>query len=121
MLAEYRPKQNTLITYTKKTDNTQQVESGFPSPAADFLENSLNLHEHLVLHPASTFFMKAGMVVDEKLGIMPGDILVIDRAIPPGRGDTLIAVENGDLVVKAFSSVKDCEVWGIITYIIHAL
>ena len=36
-----------------------KVEAGFPSPADDFVEGALDLNEHLIHHPAATFFLRA--------------------------------------------------------------
>jgi len=56
------------------------VPAGFPSPAADYIDQHLDLNDHLVANPSSTFFVR---VTGESLGddhIHPGDILVVDRA-----------------------------------------
>jgi DNA polymerase V len=34
------------------------IEAGFPSPADDYIEGSLDLNQHLVKHPAATFFVR---------------------------------------------------------------
>ena len=35
------------------------VSAGFPSPADDYLEGTLDLNEHLIQQPAATFFVRA--------------------------------------------------------------
>ncbi len=62
---------------------TSKVAAGFPSPADDYIERSLDLNELLIQHPAATFFALAQGVSMIAAGIYPNDILVIDRSIEP--------------------------------------
>jgi len=55
------------------------VQAGFPSPAEDHMENSLDLNEHLVSNPAATFFVRVRGNSMRDAGIQGGDILVVDR------------------------------------------
>lgn len=55
-----------------------------------------NLHDHLVTHPADTYFARASSDTMIKLGICAGDLLVVDRAITPQHGDLVIALLNGE-------------------------
>ncbi len=59
---------------------------GFPSPAQDYVEQTIDLNQHCVSHPAATFYVKASghSMVEE--GINDGDMLVIDRAITARHG-----------------------------------
>ena len=59
------------------------VPAGFPSPADDYLDMDLNLHDYLVQHPSATFCVKAigDSMVDA--GIKSSDVMVIDRALTP--------------------------------------
>jgi DNA polymerase V len=62
------------------------VQAGFPSPAEDYRGQDMNLHEHLVQNPAATFFARASSDSMINAGIHDGDLLVIDRSIPPENG-----------------------------------
>lgn len=66
------------------------VQAGFPSPADDFIDKRLDLNEHLISHPAATFFVRA--VGDSMLGsgIHDGDLLVVDRAVEAQVGKTIL-------------------------------
>jgi DNA polymerase V len=76
------------------------VSAGFPSPTDDFIETTLDLNEHLIPHPSSTFFVRAigDSMID--VGIFSGDILVVDRSISPDDGHIVIAAIDGELTVK---------------------
>lgn len=73
---------------------------GFPSPAQDYVEQTIDLNQHCVSHPAATFYVKASghSMVEE--GINDGDMLVIDRAITARHGDIVLACLDGEFTVK---------------------
>ncbi|MBC8310663.1 MAG: translesion error-prone DNA polymerase V autoproteolytic subunit [Phycisphaerales bacterium] len=96
--------------------------SGFPSPADDFIERSLDLNEQLVANPISTFFMRASghSIVSE--GIHDGDLLIVDRSITPTLGSIVVAVINGELTVKRLDNQESkIVVWGVVTWSVHRL
>ena len=117
-----------------------RVPAGFPSPADDYLEKTLNLQEHLVQHPQATFLMRVEGHSMIRAGIHDGDLLVIDRALEPAHGRIVVAVVDGDFMVKRliyedgrcllrsenarFKDVivgedSDNTVWGVVTNVIH--
>ena len=73
---------------------------GFPSPADDWLEETLDLNEHLIEHPAATFFarMQGESMIDA--GIHENDLLVIDRALSAKNYDLVVCVLDGDFTLK---------------------
>ena len=73
---------------------------GFPSPAQDYVEQTIDLNQHCVSHPAATFYVKASghSMVEE--GINDGDMLIIDRAITARHGDIVLACLDGEFTVK---------------------
>ena len=118
------------------------VCAGFPSPADDYIEGKLDLNEHLIRHPAATFFVRAAGDSMVGAGIHHGDILIVDRALEVSNGDVVIAVLEGELTVKRIrlaggkrvlapenSRYKPIEladdaevtVWGVVTHVIHEL
>jgi DNA polymerase V len=76
------------------------VRAGFPSPADDYLEQSLDLNEHIIQHPAATYFVRAQGESMIQLGIHDGDLLIVDRALEPVHGDIVIAALDGQLTCK---------------------
>ena len=118
------------------------MPAGFPSPAEDHVEGRLDLNEHLIRHPAATFFVRASGDSMLGAGIHPGDLLVVDRALEPAHGRVVIAVVDGELTVKRLE-VRDgrvrllaendryppielapgveLQVWGVVTSVVHPL
>lgn len=78
----------------------ESVQAGFPSPAQDYIERSLDLNELCIHHPAATFFVRVEGLSMIEAGIYPGDILVVDRSITAVHGHTVIACLNGEMTVK---------------------
>ena len=76
-----------------------RVPAGFPSPAEDFVEGSLDLNDYIE-HPAATYFVKAEGDSMIGAGIYDGDLLIVDRSIEPKNGSIVIASVMGDLTIK---------------------
>ena len=58
-----------------------RVPAGFPSPAEDYVECSLDLNEHLIEHREATFFVRVKGQSMTGAGISDGDLLVVDRSL----------------------------------------
>lgn len=116
------------------------VQAGFPSPAEDFLDRTLDLNELLIAHPAATFFVRVAGDSMRNAGISSGDILVVDRALQAADNKIVIAIVNGEFTVKRLKiregkislapenpaypilemkEGNDFQVWGVVTYVIH--
>lgn len=116
------------------------VEAGFPSPAEDYIEGSLDLNKHLIKHPAATFFVRVSGDSMINAGIYPDDILIVDRSLEATDKKIVIAVIDGELTVKrlkyrdnllflependAYMPIKitkemSFEVWGVVSNVIH--
>ncbi len=78
----------------------ERVSAGFPSPAQDYIEQTLDLNELCIQHPAATFFVRVEGESMCEAGIYPGDILVVDRSIQAEHGDIVIAGLHGEFTVK---------------------
>lgn len=139
MIAQtYIPKTKQVHSLHKK----RNVETGFPSPATDHLEERLNLHDHLVKYPSSTFFVKVNGSEDTSLGLNNGDILIVDRSLAPKMNSLVIAEIEGEHVVCRVKRIKNewvlekgdglqlsltgdtpgqSPVWGKVTHLIHAV
>lgn len=118
------------------------IEAGFPSPAEDYIEGSLDLNQHLIRHPAATFFVRVSGDSMINAGIFTGDILIVDRSLEPADKKIVIAVLDGELTVKRLR-IRDniptlepeneqypsihiqpemaFEIWGVVTNVIHKL
>jgi len=82
------------------------VSAGFPSPADDYKEKSLDLNEHLIKHPAATIFVKANDDSMIKAGIFHGDLLIVDRSLKPCDKKVVIALHDGSMLVRRFRNIK---------------
>ena len=80
------------------------VKAGFPSPAEDYIEKSLDFNELLIRRPAATFCLRVSGDSMTGAGIFHGDILVVDRSVRPANGQIVIAVLDGELTVKRLDS-----------------
>jgi len=68
------------------------VSAGYPSPADDYLDGSLDLNQHLIKHPTATFFVRVAGESMREAGIHSGDVLIVDRALSPSDGSVVIAI-----------------------------
>jgi DNA polymerase V len=119
-----------------------KVSAGFPSPADDYIEKTLDLNELLVQKPAATFFARAQGNSMTGAGIFPNDILVVDRSIEPVSSKVVICAIDGELTVKRLIMDNgqwklqsentdypdimiyeeiDMVIWGVVTNVIHSL
>lgn len=78
----------------------ERVSAGFPSPAQDYIEQTLDLNELCIKRPAATFFVRVDGDSMIDAGIYPEDILVVDRSLRASHGDIVIAGFDGELTVK---------------------
>ena len=118
------------------------VEAGFPSPAEDYVEKSLNLHDYIVKHKSATYFVRAHGMSMINAGIHDGDLLVVYRALSAENKRIVIAAIDGELTVKRlvrrakkvflvpenpdFPEIdithrEYVHIWGVVTYAIHQL
>lgn len=81
--------------------------AGFPSPAADYCESGLDLHEYLVKHRAATFFFDVCGDSMTNAGILDGDKIVVDRAVEARHGHIVVAILNGEHTLKRLHIGKD--------------
>jgi len=82
------------------------VLAGFPSPADDYKEKSLDLNEHLIKHPAATLFVKANDDSMIKAGIICGDLLIVDRSLKLSDKKIVIVNQDGATMVRRFRNIK---------------
>lgn len=84
------------------------VPAGFPSPADDYVEIPLDLRDYLVRNPTATFVMRAKGDSMRQVGILDGDLLVVDRFVKPTSGSIVVAALNGEFTVKTLRRVAGC-------------
>lgn len=79
---------------------SSSVPAGFPSPADDYIEGQLDLNEYFVPHPSATFYVRVTGESMTGAGILPGDILIVDRSLDAAHDSVVIAVVDNELTVK---------------------
>ena len=77
-----------------------KVSAGFPSPAQDYVEQTLDLNQLCIQRPAATFFVRVEGESMIEAGIFHNDILVVDRSVTPVHGDIVVAQVDGEFTVK---------------------
>ena len=119
-----------------------QIPAGFPSPADDFAEKTLDLNDYLIGNKSATFLVKVQGESMINTGIFDGDLLVIDRSKDFIHGKVILGVLNGEFTVKRLELKKDkvfllpendqfnkieiteemdFKIWGVVTFAIHKL
>jgi DNA polymerase V len=87
-----------------------RIAAGFPSPADDDLEGTIDLNAHLIRHPAATFFLRVQGDSMIGAGIRDGDLLVVDRAREVKSGAIVVAAVDGELTLKRLKIDRE-RVW----------
>lgn len=116
--------------------------AGFPSPAEDYIDQRLDLHEHVVKNAAASYFIRVSGDSMRGAGIDSGDLLVVDRSIEPRPGHVVVAAVGGELTVKRLKRLggglalapenpdfapipitreREVDIWGVATFVIHKL
>jgi DNA polymerase V len=116
--------------------------TGFGAAADDYAERGIDLNEQLVRNKPATFFfrMKGDAMIDA--GIFDNDVLIVDRSLKLANGKIIVAVLNGELLIRRFhknfssgflipendrykpinlAEFSDFALWGVVTYVIHAV
>ena len=117
------------------------ISAGFPSPALDFVDLSIDLNLHLIKHPSSTFYGLVKGHSMKNIGINDGDLLVIDKSIEPINNKIAVCYIDGEFTLKRIKLEKnqcwlipenenyqpikvteenDFLIWGIVTYVIKS-
>ena len=115
------------------------ISAGFPSPALDFVDKSIDLNRHLVKHPSATFYGRVKGDSLKNAGITDGDLLVIDKSLEPTNGKIAVCYIDGEFTAKriqisaneillvpeneAYKPIRiekenDFLIWGIVTHVI---
>ena len=117
------------------------VSAGFPSPADDYTEENIDLNEHLISNPYSTFFLRVKGESMINAGIKDKDLIIVDKSLIAKPGDIVIAMIDGEFTIKrlsikndelylkaenhnypdfSFKNHIDVQIWGVVIYSIHS-
>lgn len=120
------------------------IKAGFPSPAQDYMTDSIDLNKEIVKHKETTFYARVDGDSMQEAGIGNGDIVVIDKSLDVRNGDFIAAFIDGEFTLKqyktdaaarcawlmpanpAYPPIKVTEennfiIWGVITHTIKKL
>ena len=120
---------------------TDSVSAGFPSPADDYTEENIDLNEHLISNPFSTFFLRVKGESMINAGIKDKDLIIVDKSLTARPGNIIIAMIDGEFTIKRlsiknnelylksenhnypdfrFKNHIDVQIWGVVIYSIHS-
>lgn len=123
-------------------DVPQANATGFGAAADDYMERGIDLNEQLIRNKPATFFFRMRSDAMKDAGILDGDILVVDRSLKLSNGKIIVAILNGELLVrrfhKNFSSAflipendrykainmgdfTELNLWGVVAHVIREL
>lgn len=116
--------------------------TGFGAAADDYMERGIDLNEQLIRNKPATYFFRMKGDAMQEAGIFDKDVLVVDRSLKLINGKIIVAVLNGELLVRRFhknfssaflipennryktinlAEFSDFTMWGVVTYVIHAV
>jgi DNA polymerase V len=116
--------------------------TGFSTPADEYMERGIDLNEQLIKNKPATFFFRMNGDAMTGAGIFSGDVLIVDRSITNANGKVIVAVLDGEMIVRRYENISnkirltpqtdklaaievdpyaDFSVWGVVTYVIHTL
>ncbi len=114
--------------------------TGFGAAADDYMERGIDLNEQLIKNKPATYFFRMKGDAMKEAGIFDGDVLIVDRSVKLVNGKIIVAVLNGELLVRRFhknfssaflipennryktinlAEFSDFVMWGVVTYVIH--
>ena len=121
---------------------SSHIAAGFPSPAEDFSDLSLDLNKELIRNPSSTFFARVSGVSMVDDGVDDGDLLIIDKSVSPYDGCLAVCYIDGEFTLKRFSlegdfgwlvpankayrpikvtEENDFRIWGVVRYLVKKM
>ncbi len=86
------------------------ISAGFPSPALDFIDLTIDLNKHLIKHPSATFYGRVKGYSLKNAGIDDGDLLIIDRSLEPQNGKIAVCFIDGEFTAKRIE-IKEDKIW----------
>jgi DNA polymerase V len=126
--------------------NQQQVTTanatGFGAAADDYMERGIDLNEQLIRNKPATFFMRVTGSSMINAGIYDGDIVIVDRSLKPKNGKIVIAVIDGEMLIRryeqSFNKLRlvpetsklaamevgefmDFQIWGVVSCVIRTV
>jgi DNA polymerase V len=86
------------------------ISAGFPSPAMDFEDSTIDINKELIKNPSSTFFGRVKGHSMRDAGIFDNDLLVIDKSLQISNNKIAVCYIDGEFTIKRVIIEKDC-IW----------
>ena len=114
--------------------------TGFGAAADDYMERGIDLNEQLIRNKPATFFMKVSGNSMINAGIFDADIVIVDRSIKPVNGKIVIAIIDGEMLIRRYEKTfnrlrlvpetpklsaievgefSDFKIWGVVICVIR--
>jgi len=125
----------------KQLDVPTANATGFGAAADDYMERGIDLNEQLIRNKPATYFMRVSGSSMINACIHDGDIVIVDRSIKPVSGKIVIAVVDGEMLIRRLEKTmnrvrlipetpklspievnefSDLVIWGVVSYIIKS-
>jgi DNA polymerase V len=126
----------------KQWDVPTANATGFGAAADDYMERGIDLNEQLIRNKPATFFMRVSGNSMINAGIYDGDIVIVDRSVKPVNGKIVIAVIDGEMLIRRYektmnslrlvpetpklspidvSEFMNYSIWGVVSCVIRTL
>ncbi|MBK8611256.1 MAG: translesion error-prone DNA polymerase V autoproteolytic subunit [Chitinophagaceae bacterium] len=121
----------------KQLDVPTANATGFGAAADDYMDRGIDLNEQLIRNKPATYFMRVSGNSMINASIHDGDIVIVDRSIKPVNGKIVIAVVDGEMLIRRLEKTmnrvrlipetpklspievnefSDLVIWGVVTY-----
>ncbi|MBU3607379.1 translesion error-prone DNA polymerase V autoproteolytic subunit [Polynucleobacter sp. AP-Mumm-500A-B3] len=128
-----------FVTYETRL-LSHRISAGFPSPAADYAEEGLDLNHYLVQNKPATFMFTVKGDSMLGAGICDGDKVVVDKALKPKHKDIVVAVVDSEYTIKrlyqlrgrielqaenpsyqaiTFNEGSELQIWGVVVGVVR--
>jgi DNA polymerase V len=119
-----------------------RVPAGYPSPAADHIEELFDLNRLLLRHPDATYLVRVSGESMRDAEIHEGDLLGVDKQMEADHGHIVVAIVEGECTVKRLVcehgtwwlkpenpnyqpwEIVDAgaiKIWGVVTHVLHEI
>lgn len=119
---------------------SHKISAGFPSPAADYSEEKLDLNHYLVRNQPATFMFTVRGDSMTGSSIEDGDKVVVDRSCQAYHQDIVVAIVDGSYTIKrlykksgrvelqaenknyspiTFSEGNELQIWGVVVGVVR--
>jgi repressor LexA len=82
------------------------IEAGFPTSASEEMLDTMSLDEYLIENKESTYMLKVKGNSMKDAGILPGDLILVERGAEARTGNIVLVETGGAYTLKYFKDIK---------------